>query len=255
MRVIKIGGRAQGDRRLVKLVKEAFIRSGGKLCIVHGGGDEVSSLQAELGGSPRFAEGRRITSPSDLRLLRMVLSGLINKRLVNAFLHEGIPTVGLSGEDGALIRARPTSDASLGAVGIPEEVNAKLVQIIVSSHYMPVISPLGYDQSNGDPGVLNINGDDAAAAIAAAIKATELLFVSDVSGVSADDGTVLSSLESAESARLIKAGTVRGGMAAKLWAAQAALSGGVATVRISDLEGIMDDTRGTTINHSASETK
>ncbi len=255
MRVIKVGGRAQGDRKLMRLVKEAFIRSSGRICIVHGGGDEVSSLQTQLGGNARFAEGRRITGPDDLRILRMVLSGLVNKRLVNAFLREGIPTIGLSGEDGALIRARRTSDESLGAVGVPEEVNAKLLEMIFSSHYMPVISPVGYDQSNADPGVLNINGDDAAAAIAAGVKAKDLLFVSDVSGVIADDGETFSSLDSGEITRLTKTGTVRGGMAAKLDAAQTALAGGVTTVRICDMEGIMDETRGTKITNSVSETK
>lgn len=255
MRMIKLGGRAQSDSRLTTLVREAFIRSSGKLCIVHGGGDEVSALQKALGKTPQFFEGRRVTSDDDLTLLRMVLSGLVNKRLVNAFQREGVPTIGISGEDGALIRALPIEDRSMGAVGVTDGVNAKLLETIISAHYMPVISPLGYDQSRRGPGVLNINGDDAAAALAIGARATELLFVSDVAGVTEADGTVVGSLETTDIARMKTDGVVRGGMSAKLDAARAALEGGVAKVRISDLEGIMDETRGTTMKLSAPAAK
>src|ERR1700681_1907512 len=99
MRVAKIGGRAQGDPDLAPILREAWEASPGKLCIVHGGGDEVSAMQRALGREAVFVGGRRVTSEEDLELLRMVLSGVVNKRLVNALVTGGLPAGGVSGED------------------------------------------------------------------------------------------------------------------------------------------------------------
>jgi len=250
MRVIKLGGRAQNDPRLPGIVGERRDRDGGKLCIVHGGGDEISVLQTALGRTPKFIEGRRVTTADDLQLLRMVLSGVINKRLVNAFVRAGVQSLGLSGEDGKLISARRGADTSLGTVGIPASVNSELLELLITAGYMPVISPVGYDPENAETGALNVNGDDAAAAIAAALGADELLFVADVEGVKNQDGNLIRTIASPDIGRLIADGTALGGMAAKLDAARTALNCGVDRVRISDLEGIMDESRGTAVKSS-----
>jgi acetylglutamate kinase len=251
MRVIKLGGRAQNDPRLPGLIGARRDRDGGRLCVVHGGGDEISALQTALGRKPKFIDGRRVTTVDDLQLLRMVLSGVINKRLVNAFVRAGVQSLGLSGEDGKLISAGRGADVSLGSVGIPASVNAELLETLISAGYMPVISPVGYDPENAETGALNVNGDDAAAAIAAALGADELLFVADVEGVMSQDGSLIKAIDSPDIGRLVVDGTARGGMAAKLDAARTALNSGVEHVRISDLEGIMDESRGTTVNSSS----
>jgi acetylglutamate kinase len=250
MKVVKLGGRAQSDAGLPAAIRGAWERSGGKLCVVHGGGDEISALQVALGRKPMFVNGRRVTTADDIQLLRMILSGVINKRLVSAFGSAGIPAIGLSGEDGKLLGARRPSESDemfvLGAVGIPEKINADLLKNVLSIGYLPVISPVGSDVSTSESGALNVNGDDAAAAIAAAICATELLFVADVRGVLKED-EIIPALDLSDVEELVKQGVVSGGMTAKLDAAKNALMGGVARVRISDMEGIVDETRGTIV--------
>jgi acetylglutamate kinase len=252
MRVVKIGGRAQADPQLPAVLRDSWLAAPGSFCVVHGGGDDMSAMQRALGREPAFIGGRRVTSEGDLELLRMVLSGVVNKRLVNAFLAAGIPAIGISGEDGRLIGAEMIDAATLGFAGRPVAVNADLLHAILSAGYMPVISPVAYDLNGSKGGALNVNGDDAAAAIAAALGADELFFVADVEGVRGAEGGILSTL-SGESARdLIANGIAAGGMAAKIESAQAALAGGVSSVRICDLDGLVDDERGTFITLSQS---
>lgn len=252
MRVIKIGGRAQSDPRLPQLVRAASDAEGGQICIVHGGGDEISALQRALGKEPAFIDGRRVTTTDDLQILRMILSGVVNKRLVSSFVRGGIPAVGISGEDGPLIRARPGKLAALGAVGVPESIDTELLRVIVGAGYLPVISPVGHDLSGGEIGALNVNGDDAASAIAAEIGAEELLFVADVEGVMRE-GSLLSWVETSQIPKLISDGIARAGMAAKLDAARNALFRGVQRVRISDLNGIVDASRGSIVRQPVAE--
>ncbi len=252
MRVVKIGGRAQANPQLPTILRDAWLAAPGSFCVVHGGGDDMSAMQRALGREPAFIGGRRVTSESDLELLRMVLSGVVNKRLVNAFLAAGIPAIGISGEDGRLIGAEMIDAATLGFAGRPVAVNAGLLHTLLSAGYMPVISPVAYDLNSSKGGALNVNGDDAAAAIAAGLGADELFFVADVEGVRDAEGGILSTL-SGESARdLITNGVAAGGMAAKIESAQAALAGGVSSVRICDLDGLVDDERGTFITLSQS---
>ena len=165
MRVVKIGGRAQVDSRFAAVLREAWNADPGELCVVHGGGDEVSAMQRALGREAAFVGGRRITSEGDIDLLRMVLSGVVNKRLVNSLLAVGLPAVGISGEDGGLIGAEPIDMASLGFAGRPIAVKADLLRTLLKAGYLPVISPLGYHATSPNGGALNVNGDDAAAAI------------------------------------------------------------------------------------------
>lgn len=250
MRVVKIGGRAQGDPGITAALHQAWSDSPNGVCIVHGGGDEVSSMQRALGREATFVGGRRVTSQDDLDLLRMVLSGVVNKRLVNALVAAGISAVGLSGEDDALIGAEVIDAASLGLAGRPTAIKVQLLRTLMDAEYVPVISPVGYDMTSGKGGALNVNGDDAAAAIAVALKADELLLIADVEGVRGTQGEVIQFL-SIESARdLIASGVAAGGMAAKLESAYAALLGGVDRVRICDLAGLVDSERGTFVTQS-----
>ena len=249
-RVVKIGGRAQGDPRVAAALCKAWNNSPKSLCVVHGGGDEISAMQRALGREPTFVGGRRVTSQSDLELLRMVLSGLVNKRLVNSLVAAGIPAVGLSGEDDALIGTELIDAASLGFVGRPTAINAQLLRTLMDAGYMPVISPVGYDATSGKGGALNVNGDDAAAGIAVALNAEELLLIADVEGVRGARGDVVPALSIESSRELIASGVAAGGMAAKLESAHLALLAGVDRVRICDLAGLADSERGTFITQS-----
>jgi len=154
--------------------------------------------------------------------------------------------------ESALIRAEIIDAPSLGFAGRPVAVNVPLLSALMSANYLPVISPVGYNSSSGAGGSLNINGDDAAAAIAAGLSANELLLIADVEGVRGEDGEVVSSLNAESAAELIESGTANGGMAAKLESALAAVAAGVARVRISDLAALSEDDRGTNITVSQS---
>lgn len=215
--------------------------------IVHGGGDEVSALQTAFGTTTTFVAGRRVTSARDLEIVRMALSGSANKRLVSTLLSNDVQAVGLSGEDGALIAARPVDAERMGYVGAPSKINVALLRTLLSANYLPVISPVSRDEHGVMGTALNVNGDDAAAAIAAAIGATELLLVADVPGVMSD-GAVIDRLTPELARRLISNGTAAGGMAAKLQAALSALEAGVPRVRISDMAAIVDERRGTVLS-------
>jgi acetylglutamate kinase len=217
--------------------------------VVHGGGDEVSMLQSTLGGSTKFVDGRRVTMEKDIDIVRMALSGSANKRLVSALVDNGVNAVGLSGEDASLIAATPMDPEQLGFVGAPSRVNAHFLRLLLDNGYVPVLSPVSRDATGTMGSALNVNGDDAAAAIAVALSASELLLVAEVEGVMSD-GMVVASMTGADARRLIANGTAKGGMQAKLEAGMIALAGGVQRVRISDIRAIDDLSRGTTLRNS-----
>jgi hypothetical protein len=146
MRVVKIGGRAQANPQLPTILRGLWCAAPGALCIVHGGGDEMSAMQRALGREPAFVGGRRVTSEGDLELLRMVLSGVVNKRLVNTLLAAGVPAIGISGEDGRLIGAETIDAMTLGFAGRPVSVNSDLLRSLLSAGHMPVdVRELGCD--------------------------------------------------------------------------------------------------------------
>lgn len=265
--VIKLGGRAQGDPRLASAVaarwhdwRDAWRRSspggtasglwGGAFCLVHGGGHVVSALQRSGGIEPTFIGGRRVTAAGDIDLLRMGMSGLANKRLVAALAAAGVPAVGMSGEDGRLLVAEPLSDAGLGAVGSVRHVEVALLAALLGAGYLPVISPLAAGEAGASAVALNVNGDDAAAAIAAAVGADELLLLSDVSAVQIA-GRPVHALIGKGAERAITAGEITGGMTVKVLAALAALDRGVGRVRIGGLGLLTGDEPGTAIDREA----
>jgi acetylglutamate kinase len=237
--VIKVGGRAQGDARLAALLAARWRANPGALVVVHGGGDEVSALQRAAGVEPVFVGGRRVTAPDDIDRLRMALSGLANKRLVAALVAAGLDAVGVSGEDAGLLVAAVIDDGALGRVGTVRTVRRAILAHLLGGGYLPVVSPLA------TPG-LNVNGDDAASAVAVALEAEELLFVSDVPGVRVG-GAPVARIDASDAAVAIDSGEIGGGMAAKVQAALYAIAGGVASVRIGDLAIIDDVHAGTTV--------
>jgi acetylglutamate kinase len=250
-RVIKVGGRPQLDPQLPQSLAAAHRATPGSLVVVHGGGDEVSTLQRLYGVVSQFKGGRRVTSALDLEIIRMALSGTANKRLVSALVTVGIPALGLSGEDAALLSAKPMDADQYGFVGTPAAVNADLLMHLLAGGYLPVLSPVSRSSEKSMGSVLNVNGDDAAAAIAVALEAQELLLVSDVAGVLVH-GIPASTLAPEDAQRLIDDGTARGGMTAKLQAALSALEGGVGRVRISDIAAIEQLDRGTLLTRVGS---
>lgn len=250
-RVVKVGGRVQADPSLAARLAEAWRAGAGALCVVHGGGDEMTALQGRLGEAPTFVGGRRVTTPADVELLRMALSGAANKRLVAQLVAQGVPAVGISGEDAGLIGAAPIDRARLGEVGAPAAVQPDVLRHLLAGGYLPVVSPVSRDAGAAAPQALNVNADDAAAAIAAALGAAELLLVSDVSGVRDETG-VRERLDADEAMALVRRGTAAGGMAPKLEAALAALGGGVDVVRVGNLSMLGAPTAGTSIVSSRS---
>ena len=251
MRVVKVGGRAQGDARLgpaLAAASHAHAGTAASLCVVHGGGDEVSALQRRLGLEPRFHGGRRVTSEADLEVVRMVLSGTTNKRLTAMLLSHGVRAVGISGEDGLLFRAQATDPHTMGRVGGAVSVDPAVVLQLMAGGFVPVVSPLARDAGDRSPAGsgLNVNGDDAAAALAVALGADELVLVADVPGV-LDGGQVIHTLDLERAHALVVSGVAAGGMAAKLEAAAAALHGNVPRVRIASLDGIGNPDAGTRV--------
>lgn len=245
--VIKLGGRVQADPALISAVAARWRQDPGTLCIVHGGGDEISTMQQRLGVEPKFVTGRRITTQNDLELVRMVLSGSANKRLVGAFRCAGVAAVGISGEDGGLLTAEPIDAELFGRAGRPAAVNARVLEVLLAAGFLPVISPVGIDSSSPGGEALNINGDDAAAAIAAALCA-DLLLIADVAGVLDANCAIIRAVGEEAVKALVADGTVNNGMHAKLEAGFSALARGAKSARIANLDAITDRSSGTALS-------
>lgn len=243
MRVIKIGGRAQADARLVPSLAAAA--KSARVVVVHGGGDEISTLQRAMNLEPSFIDGRRVTSEADLEVVRMVLSGTVNKRLVAKLQSASVHAVGISGEDGGLLSAK-VAEEKFGRVGRDVIADVSILAHLLNGGWMPIVSPLARELGSATGAGLNVNGDDAAATIAAGLGADELVFIADVEGV-LDNAMLVPMLDAAGAHALAERGVAQGGMRAKLEAAVLALRNGVRRVRIAGLEGINDRSTGTLI--------
>lgn len=214
------------------------------LVIVHGGGQAITALCRSLGLPVEKRDGIRVTTPQVAEVVEMVLAGPVNRQVVSALRAAGVDAVGLSGVDGGLLAARRVA-GNLGHVGEITAVRAALLQSLLLAGLTPVLAPMAPDpDAAGVP--FNINADDAASAVAAALGASELLFVSDIPGVEVG-GVAQPAIAATEIEGLIAAGIAREGMAAKLRAAAAALRGGARAVRIGDLDLFRNPAAGTRI--------
>lgn len=242
-RIVKIGGNRADDGDWIREVAAGIASSAVPTVLVHGGGKDVTELQRALGIEPEWREGLRITTPRVLEVVRMVLSGSVNKRWVAALLDAGVDAVGVSGEDGGLLRGAISHGGALGRTGELVSVRTELLETWLAQGITPVVSPV---TRGPDGDGLNTNADDAAAGVAAWMGAAELLFVSDVPGVKAG-GAWVDSLDAQDAASLLESGEAAGGMRPKLRAAMRARAAGVGRVRIGAVEMLTDDGAGTRI--------
>lgn len=231
--VIKLGGHAMGsDEGMETFARDVVLmrQVGINPVIVHGGGPMINAMLDKLDIQSTFVKGKRVTDEATMNVVEMVLSGSVNKRIVQAINDQGGRAVGLSGKDANLITCDQT-DPDLGLVGTPSEVNPSVIRTLIENDMIPVIAPLGAGR-NGE--TFNINGDTAAGAIAAALKADRLLLLTDVSGVKNADGEVVTELKADQIRDMTTEGTIAGGMIPKTETALEALEGGVRAVVILD---------------------
>lgn len=242
--VLKIGGNELDDPQFVAELTQAVAGMRPAPVLVHGGGKEIGVIQRALGGEPRFIAGLRVTDEAALQAAEMVLCGSVSTRLVAALVAAGADALGLSGVDRGLIRAAKLEhpDGDLGRVGTPVGVRGELIAALLAEGVVPVIAPL----SLGPDGPYNINADEAAGAVAAALPDAEVVFVTNVPGVLVN-GTVTAQLSAAHIEELIADGTISGGMIPKVRSALAALTAGVRSARITNLAGLGAPDAGTRI--------
>ncbi|QIE41355.1 acetylglutamate kinase [Rhodobacteraceae bacterium SC52] len=231
--VIKLGGHAMGsDEAMRSFARDIALMSqvGVNPVVVHGGGPAINDMLAKLDIKSEFVNGKRVTDAATMDVVEMVLAGLINKRIVAAINAEGGRAVGLSGKDGNLMVCKQT-DPALGYVGTPDRMDTTVLRTLFGARMIPVIAPLGVGE---DGQSYNVNGDTAAGAIAAALKARRLLLLTDVAGVKDDTGAVVTELTAPQIRSLTEKGVIAGGMIPKTETALAALRGGVRAAVILD---------------------
>ena len=226
LRVYKIGGPALEDPDLIAPLA-AEVRAQERVLLVHGGGRHIARLLKALGIASRFVGGRRETSPEAMEVVEQVLSGGTNKTLAAGLTTAGVPAVGLSGRDGGLIRARLAPE--LGRVGTPDQIDLRVLHALWDAGLVPVVSPVS---SGPDGEAVNVNADEAALALARALAATSLVYLSDVDGVRAETGT-LTTLSAQDARRLTESGVITGGMAMKVEAALDAAAAGIVEVVVA----------------------
>jgi acetylglutamate kinase len=242
--VVKYGGHAMGDSAIgdsfardVVLLKQVGINP----IIVHGGGPQIAQMLARLGIESTIVDGLRVTDAATMEVVEMVLAGTINKQIVSAINAEGGCAIGLCGKDGGLIQARKMlltrvqggfrTEIDLGFVGEPQGIAAGVLDAFKQSDIIPVIAPIGIG-SRGE--TYNINADTVAGAVAAAVNATRLLLLTDVSGVLDADKRLISEITTTSARELIAAGVISGGMIPKVETCLQALDGGVEAAVILD---------------------
>jgi acetylglutamate kinase len=236
--VIKYGGSAMLDKELKEnVIKDAVLLKlvGFKPIIVHGGGKEISRWVSKVGMEPRFINGLRVTDKDTMEIAEMVLAK-VNKELVTLVQSLGVKAVGISGKDGGLLKCEKklSNGEDIGFVGNITEVNPKILYDLLEKDFLPIVFPIGYDD-NFDS--YNINADDAACAIAEAVHAEKLAFLSDIEGVYRDyqdPQSLISELRVTEAQELIADGYVGGGMIPKLQNCIDAIEHGVNRVHILD---------------------
>ena len=220
--VIKYGGAAMIEEALKTSFAQDIVllqSLGMQPVVVHGGGPEVSKVIQSLGQEVTFVDGLRVTTAENLKVAEMVLSGNLNKEIIAHLQTFGGKAVGLSGKDGNLIQADKKKHASgidLGYVGTIRQINPELLHLLMREQFIPVVSPIGMG-SSGE--TYNINADTVAAAIAVALEARKVIFMTDVDGVLSDGKELISYLDTATAENLIANKVISGGMVPKIQAA------------------------------------
>lgn len=236
--VVKYGGSAMVDEELKrKVIADVVLLklTGFKPIIVHGGGKEISKWVSKSGMEPKFINGLRVTDEATMEIAEMVLNR-VNKSLVQMVQELGVKAVGISGKDGGMlhVQKRYSNGENIGYVGEIDAVDPKILYDMLEKDYLPVVCPIGFDDKYD---TYNINADDAACAIAKAMQAEKLAFLTDIEGVYRDfndKSTLISELELDEAERFIAEGIVGGGMIPKLGNCIDALKEGVSRVHILD---------------------
>ncbi|WP_029215160.1 acetylglutamate kinase [Kallotenue papyrolyticum] len=236
MYVLKIGGNEIDQPAFLEGLSAAVAALERPAVIVHGGGKEIAAALQRQGLDFEIVDGMRATSPAAMAVVEQVLSGAINKRLVARLNAAGVPALGLSGVDLHLLQTRPLRPGGrdLGRVGEIVAVRVEVLRELLALGWLPVISPVSVDQGDQQP--TNVNADHAALAVAAALRADELIFISNVPGVLID-GAVAPQLTPAQIEAQIASGAIAGGMLPKVRAAVEALTQ-VRAVRITNLDGL-----------------
>jgi len=243
--VIKYGGAAQVQDDL----KESFAKDvvmlnfiGIRTAIVHGGGPKISIIMEKMGKKPKFVQGQRVTDKETMDIVEMVLGGLINKEIVSLINSHGGKAVGLSGKDGNLITARkklirnsPETGSGemidIGLVGEVTNVQPQIIRSLEKEGFISVVSPVGVGPKGE---TLNINADYVAASLASALNAEKLILLTDVPGIIGKSNRIVSTLKCSQIKKLIRDGTITGGMLPKVQACLRAIDGGVAKTHIVD---------------------
>ncbi|WP_415401710.1 acetylglutamate kinase [Tateyamaria sp. SN3-11] len=231
--VIKLGGHAMGsDEAMASFASDVVLmrQVGVNPVIVHGGGPMINEMLQRLDIKSDFVNGKRVTDAATMDVVEMVLSGMVNKRIVQAINRAGGRAVGLSGKDANLMTCDQT-DPDLGLVGTPAQMDPSILQTLFDQAMIPVIAPLGAGRKGE---TFNINGDTAAGAIAGALKADRLLLLTDVSGVKDATGEVVTEITADQIRAMTADGTIAGGMIPKTETALDAIASGVRAVVILD---------------------
>jgi acetylglutamate kinase len=223
--VVKVGGSTLGHHDTAFADIAALHAAGRQVVVIHGGGAAATEWLRIHAVPNEFVDGLRVTSAEALDVVLAVFAGLVNKQLVAGLAALGAPAWGLSGADGALLGTRQQSPA-LGYVGEVTRVDRKPIDVLLAAGYLPVLAPIGV--WDGEPGsLMNVNADVVAGDVAATLGASDLVFLTDVTGVRGNDGRLLEALTGAEAAALIGAGVASGGMVPKLKSSLIAARAGV----------------------------
>ncbi|MEZ5676479.1 MAG: acetylglutamate kinase [Thalassovita sp.] len=232
--VVKFGGNAMGDDdAMAEFARDMVLmrQVGVNPVVVHGGGPMINDMLKKLGIESDWVRGKRVTDKATVEVVEMVLSGLVNKRIVQAINDEGGRAVGISGKDDDLMVC-VADDPELGFVGKPVEMNVQVIRDLCAAGIIPVIAPVGTGVEDNE--TFNVNGDTAAGAIAGALQADRLLLLTDVPGVKGKEGEVLTQISPEQVREMIADGTIAGGMIPKTETALDALARGVRAVVILD---------------------
>lgn len=232
--VVKFGGNAMGDdAAMAEFARDMVLmrQVGVNPVVVHGGGPMINEMLNKLGIKSEFVRGKRVTDKATVEVVEMILSGLVNKRIVQAINDQGGRAVGISGKDDDLMVC-VADDPELGYVGKPVEMNVQVIRDLYNAGIIPVIAPVATGMEDNE--TFNVNGDTAAGAIAGALKADRLLLLTDVAGVKNAAGEVMTELTPDDVRQMTKDGVISGGMIPKTETALMALDLGVRAVTILD---------------------